>query len=89
MKYFEVKQPYYALLKAENEEEAKKLYNEIVADEDEFSQAHYTEITEEEAWKKYSDPRIKSAFEGEAEEQMKENFYDKVADMLLVDGDLV
>lgn len=89
MKYFEFKQPYYALLKAENEQEAKKLYNDMVADDDEFIQANYNEISEEEAWKLYSDPKIQGEFENETKEDMKANFYSKEADILLVDGNLI
>ncbi len=34
MKYFEIHDPYYALIKAENQDEAIKIYTEYVADDD-------------------------------------------------------
>lgn len=34
--YFEVSEPYYALIKADSREEAEKLYNEFVADTDDY-----------------------------------------------------
>ncbi|MEC3841541.1 hypothetical protein [Bacillus amyloliquefaciens] len=36
MRYFEITEPYYALIKAENKAEAEKIYNEGVADTDEY-----------------------------------------------------
>lgn len=34
MRYFEIEQPYYGLMKANNEEEAIKIYTETIADDD-------------------------------------------------------
>jgi hypothetical protein len=34
MRYFEIHDPYYALIKAENQEEAIKIYADYVADDD-------------------------------------------------------
>ncbi|WP_152425489.1 hypothetical protein [Bacillus subtilis] len=44
--YFEVSEPYYALIKADSGEEAEKLYNEFVADTDDYEDFQDDEIRE-------------------------------------------
>lgn len=91
MKYFEIEEPYYALIRAESEEEAKEIYNEIVAEEDEFNLAVFTEITEEEAFKKFSNPKVWKG-DNVSSWQIKTTFLNVLSEgatILLVDGDLI
>ncbi|KYD05340.1 hypothetical protein [Bacillus atrophaeus] len=44
--FFEINEPYFALIKAENKAEAEKIYNETVADTDEYENFQEEEINE-------------------------------------------
>ena len=54
MKYFEVLNPYYALLKAKNEESAGAIYKETIwdPDEDEEDDFEIIEVTQKKAFSK-------------------------------------
>lgn len=45
MRYFEIQQPYYALIAAENEEKALEVYTELVSDIDD-EETFYDEMKE-------------------------------------------
>lgn len=46
MKFYEVHDPYYALIKAKNEENAMTIYTDVVADDDGALSEEITEVTE-------------------------------------------
>lgn len=46
MKFYEVHDPYYALIKAKNEENAMTIYTDTVADDDGGLSEEITEVTE-------------------------------------------
>ncbi|WP_262417703.1 hypothetical protein [Bacillus sp. YC2] len=46
MKFYEINNPYYALLKAEDKAEAEKIYIENVADTDDYDNFQDEEIRE-------------------------------------------
>ncbi|GLF91073.1 hypothetical protein Saga11_23320 [Bacillus safensis] len=46
MKFYEVHDPYYALIKAKNEENAMTIYTDTVADDDGGLMEEITEVTE-------------------------------------------
>ncbi|MGZ9699829.1 hypothetical protein ACVU03_18635 [Bacillus safensis] len=46
MKFYEVNEPYYALIKAKNEENAMTIYTDVVADDDGGLIEEITEVTE-------------------------------------------
>ncbi|MEC2427692.1 MULTISPECIES: hypothetical protein [Bacillus] len=46
MKFYEVNEPYYALLKAKNDENAMTIYTDVVADDDGGLSEEITEVTE-------------------------------------------
>jgi len=84
MKYFEIKYPYYALIKAKNKEEAIKNYTETIADDLEGNLIdEINELDKDAALGKYiarcdSDTSIKQALEE----------FD-IEDILLIDADLI
>lgn len=88
MKYFEIKQPYYALIQTESEEEARDLYTNIVAEDDDKT-IELTKLTEDEAWGKYIDPKVDREGDNKETEELKKEFYDKSNSILLVDGNLI
>ncbi|WP_108490821.1 hypothetical protein [Bacillus velezensis] len=53
MKFFEVSDPYYALIKANTKEKAMKLYTEGVADDEENLSKEMQEVSLEHAVKAY------------------------------------
>ncbi|MEH7802611.1 hypothetical protein V7274_18740 [Bacillus pumilus] len=54
MKFFEVNEPYYALIKAKNEENAMTIYTDVVADDDGGLSEEITEVTKTYAAVSYS-----------------------------------
>ncbi|WP_081372094.1 hypothetical protein [Bacillus safensis] len=46
MKFYEVNEPYYALIKAKNDENAVTIYTDVVADDDGALSEEITEVTE-------------------------------------------
>ncbi|WP_342467297.1 hypothetical protein NSS65_13380 [Bacillus sp. FSL K6-1006] len=46
MKFYEVNEPYYALIKAKNDENAMTIYTDVVADDDGGLSEEITEVTE-------------------------------------------
>ncbi|EDW22452.1 hypothetical protein [Bacillus pumilus] len=54
MKFYEVHDPYYALIKAKNEENAMTIYTDVVADDDGGLTEEITEVTGTYATIRYS-----------------------------------
>ncbi|MGM0971067.1 MAG: hypothetical protein ACQEWR_21160 [Bacillota bacterium] len=54
MKFYEVHEPYYALIKAKNEENAMTIYTDVVADDDGGLSEEITEVTKTYAAVSYS-----------------------------------
>ncbi|MHC1990253.1 hypothetical protein ACYF6V_03225 [Bacillus safensis] len=46
MKFYEVNEPYYALIKAKDDENAMTIYTDVVADDDGGLMEEITEVTE-------------------------------------------
>ncbi len=86
MKYFEVVEPYYALLKADNKLEAKSDYNSLVADlediedifevPEEYALARFSQVPGED--KKLVAPKI-----------IAEEFVKQENKLLIIDGHLI
>lgn len=87
MKYFETKQPYYALIPAKSKEEAKKMYvEEICDDDDNCLEKEMKEITQIEAFVKFASAVEEDGY-GESIETIGraiDEFYN--AHILLIDG---
>lgn len=85
MKYFEVKDPYYALIPAQSKEEAIQIYvDEIAEDDDNCLENEMVEVTQLYAFTKFADA-LKDEFKtiGEA----LDSFLN--AHILLIDGHLI
>lgn len=83
MKYFEFKEPYYALIRADNEEKAIELYNFEIADLYEDELCLIKEIEEDIAFAKF----LKAYTETDSISEMTLSFHNN--DLLLVDGCLL
>lgn len=86
MKFYEFDSPYYALLKASNEEEAKVRYVRHVAEDE--GDLEFKEVSEGYALVKYSratgeDKKVIPI------EQILEEFYYDDCETLIVDGQLI
>lgn len=86
MKYFEVNDPYYALIKAENVKNAMEVYHRLVADADDGMDLK--EIERDKALIKYSQAMGEDKTLINPGEIYKE-FNDDVQDILLIDGALI
>ncbi|KIL33437.1 hypothetical protein [Bacillus subtilis] len=88
--YFEVSEPYYALIKADSGEEAEKLYNEFVADTDDYEdfQEELKEVTETYAALRFSRERYEDGTLMEISCVMEE-FKKNESDVLIYDGSLL
>lgn len=87
MKYFEVFYPYYAMIKAENEERAREYYNKIVVNE-ENAETDVNEITRDMALIKYA----KSTGEDKTpinSGQIYKQFCQNETTILLIDDSLI
>ncbi|EOB2800070.1 hypothetical protein ACIL4F_002633 [Enterococcus faecalis] len=92
MKFYEIKEPYFALIVAENEKQCLKLYKDIVCeveDEKEFFDDIKT-IDKYEAFKMLAKSRIEDGGELGAEEAFNqlENLEEN-GEVLLIDGSLI
>lgn len=85
MKYFEIKEPYYALIKAESEELAIQVYVENVADdEDNTLQEEIIELGRDAALGKYV-----KCLNGDMLLSVVLKEFDEAEDLLLIDGSLL
>lgn len=88
MKFYEVHDPYYALIKAKNEENAMTIYTDVVADDDGGLIEEITEVTETYAAIRYS--RVN----GEDNkmipvEEVLEDLKNEIQMVLIIDGSLI
>ncbi|MFU1715640.1 hypothetical protein ACM392_08815 [Bacillus amyloliquefaciens] len=91
MKFYEIHDPYYALLKAEDKAEAEKIYIENVADTDDYDNFQDEEIREVErdyALVKFSQTRGEDR-ELSSYTYISENFNDPKSEVLIWDGSLL
>ncbi|QHC13018.1 hypothetical protein [Bacillus velezensis] len=89
MKFYEINDPYYALLKAEDKAEAEKIYIENVADTDDydnFQDEEINEVSRDYALSEYK--RVMKKY-GETDHHLiMETFNVPAGEMLLWDGSL-
>lgn len=86
-RYFEVFDPYYALIKADSGEEAEKIYNADVSDTDDYEdfQEEIKEVDREYAFNEYS-----KLMKKEGNEHLTvEEFNVPVSEVLIWDGSLL
>ena len=88
MKYFEVNEPYYALMKAESIEKAKKKYIEHIAEDDGTLFENIFEVGRDYALAKFSQAP------GENRKlipikQVLEDFHCAEYEVLIIDGNLI
>ncbi|MCY8867375.1 hypothetical protein MOD76_19655 [Bacillus spizizenii] len=88
--YFEVSEPYYALIKADSGEEAEKIYNEFVADTDDYEdfQEEIKEVSETYALLRFSRTRYEDGTLMEISYVMEEFSKDE-SNVLIFDGSLL
>lgn len=88
MKFYEVHYPYYALLKANDKEEAMQLYTECVADDDGTLHEEIEEVERDYALVKFSRGRSEDKKEIPIIEVLS-NFQSNEPMVLLIDGALM
>lgn len=88
MKFYEVHYPYYALLKANDKEEAMQLYTECVADDDGLLHEEIKEVERDYALVKFSRGRLEDKKEIPIIEVLS-NFRSSEPMVLLIDGALI
>ncbi|QKJ41729.1 hypothetical protein HRJ37_16640 [Bacillus altitudinis] len=88
MKFYEVHDPYYALIKAKNEENAMTIYTDVVADDDGGLSEEITEVTETYAAIRYS--RV-NGYDNKMipVEEVLEDLKNEIQMVLIIDGSLV
>ena len=88
MKYFEMQEPYYALIVAETEEKAKEVYKEIVCDiDDDEEEAFYAGMKEVE--KQYARHLFRTTKDEDGKYPSLKEFIDMKNDLLLIDASLI
>lgn len=88
MKFYEVHEPYYALVKARDKDEAIKLYTEFVADDDGSLHEETKEVSRDYALVKFG-RALGEDKELMPVEKVIEEFNDEQNSILLIDGSLV
>ncbi|WP_081038944.1 hypothetical protein [Bacillus altitudinis] len=88
MKFYEVHDPYYALIKAKNEENAMTIYTDVVADDAGGLIEEITEVTETYAAIRYS--RV-NGYDNKMipVEEVLEDLKNEIQMVLIIDGSLV
>ncbi|MDN0040599.1 hypothetical protein QVO03_09985 [Bacillus aerophilus] len=88
MKFYEVNEPYYALIKAKNDENAMTIYTDVVADDDGGLIEEITEVTETYAAIRYS--RV-NGYDNKMipVEEVLEDLKNEIQMVLIIDGSLV
>ena len=88
MKFYEVNEPYYALIKAKNEENAMTIYTDVVADDAGGLIEEITEVTETYAAIRYS--RV-NGYDNKMipVEEVLEDLKNEIQMVLIIDGSLV
>lgn len=88
MKFYEITEPYYALIKAKDKAEAEKIYIENVADTDDydnFQDEEINEVSRDYALSEYK--RVMKKY-GDTEHLIMETFNVPASEMLIWDGSL-
>ncbi len=85
MRYFEIREPYYALIKTKNEEECIRIYIENIADDDGTLKDELLELGKNTALGKYVNALNGDILLSEA----IEHFNNPETDLLLIDGSLL
>jgi len=88
MKFYEAYYPYYALLKANNKEEAMQLYTECVADDDGSLHEEIEEVERDYALAMYSRAKTEDGKEVPISEILND-FQSSEAIVLLIDPSLL
>lgn len=83
MKYFEIKEPYYALIRANNEEEAIREYNNNI----DVFEGDIKEISEDEAFGKFCRACTEDRGEDDLISTLVKEF--EINSILLIDGNLL
>ncbi|WP_303984610.1 hypothetical protein [Niallia circulans] len=88
LKFYEVNEPYYALIKAKNEENAMTIYTDVVADDAGGLIEEITEVTETYAAIRYS--RV-NGYDNKMipVEEVLEDLKNEIQMVLIIDGSLV
>ncbi|MGC6586181.1 hypothetical protein ACPV3A_14585 [Paenibacillus sp. Dod16] len=86
MRYFEIHDPYYALIKADIKEEAIQVYDTYVADSD--SEIVVEEISRDSALVKFARGKNNGVIEMVSEREIIEEFNRDQADILLITSEL-
>lgn len=88
MKFYEVNEPYYALIKAKNDENAMTIYTDVVADDAGGLIEEITEVTETYAAIRYS--RV-NGYDNKMipVEEVLEDLKNEIQMVLIIDGSLV
>lgn len=85
MRYFEVTEPYYSLIKATNEEKAIEVYGQSDVDEEDFEM---NEVDKDYAWSKFSDSSVERDRDYTTEELL-EDFEAEEEELLLIDSSMI
>ncbi|MEH2977230.1 hypothetical protein [Bacillus amyloliquefaciens] len=89
MKFYEIHDPYYALIKAKDEADAERFYNEYISDTDDyenFQDEEINEVSRDYALSEYK--RVMKKY-GETDHHLiMETFNVPAGEMLLWDGSL-
>lgn len=88
MKYFEIHDPYYALIKAKNQVEAIKIYTECVADDDGTLREEIREVDRDYALVSFSRGRTENGKDVAISEILKD-FQSEGSAVLLIDPALL
>lgn len=88
MKYFEVYEPYYALIKEESKEKAMKVYVEFVASDEGTLKDEMYEVSRTAAWRKFCNGENEDGSKSLYDELVKQ-FNDPDNKVLLIDSALL
>ena len=86
MKYFEVYEPYYALIKEESKEKAMKVYVEFVASDEGTLKDEMYEVSRTAAWRKFCKGENE---DGSKSYELVKQFNDQDNKVLLIDSALL
>jgi len=85
MKYYEITEPYYSLIKAESEEKAIEIYGLDDIEEEYFK---INEVDKDYAWSKFSDSKVERDRDY-TDEEIKAEFEDEEEAYLLIDSSMI
>jgi hypothetical protein len=88
VKYFEISEPYYALISANNFDEALRVYVECVSEDDGTLREELREVDHDYALVKYS-RGVSENGEPQSISELLSEFRNGAAGVLLIDGSLI